>query len=78
MSHDKFNEILVEQEKKCRVSLMKWLTIEEKIMAQRAKITRLKIGNGNNLFCHASVKEKKGMWDCLELLMQIEKLLPIF
>lgn len=46
-------------EDKCRKELMKGLGVEERIPAQKAKITLLKIGDGINRYFHANVREKK-------------------
>ena len=53
LNMEKFDRI-----KDTRVKLEKWHTIEESILLQKSKITHIKLGDGNNAYFYANVKER--------------------
>lgn len=55
---NKFDSSLMANECNCRDELYKWLRVEEKILAQRSKLSWLKLGDGNNAYFHSTVREK--------------------
>lgn len=58
LSCNRFDRKFIEEEEISRNELKKWCDIEERILAQRAKITCLKLGDGNSVYLHVSVREK--------------------
>lgn len=63
-----FDRCLIEKEVEKKSELRKWLEVEEKIMAQKAKINWLNLGDGNNKYFHAAVKEKNRGTRILKLI----------
>lgn len=55
LKDDLMNKEKLEEERKCRKTLFKWRDIEEKILAQKAKIKWPQLGDEN--YFHAIVKE---------------------
>lgn len=39
--------------------VLKWSETEEQVLRQRAKINRLRLGDGNNAYFHAYMKAKQ-------------------
>lgn len=68
---DRFNPLLVDQESDSRQVLDYWLDLDEKVMAQRAKNLWLKLGDGNNSYFHALVKDKNRDVGILNWLIQL-------
>lgn len=55
---DKFSELRLDNERRCFDELIKRLSpSRKKIMAQRTKIKWLKLGNDNNSYFHAAVRD---------------------
>lgn len=58
LTGDRFNGGLILEVKSCIEKLMDLLQTEEEILAQKAKIDWITLGDGNNTYFHASLKEK--------------------
>lgn len=55
---DRLNVNLIHQVKSCTEEAIWWNKIDEMILVQKAKIKWLRAGDGNNVFFHATVKER--------------------
>ncbi|XP_058751951.1 uncharacterized protein LOC131625068 [Vicia villosa] len=53
------NENWIKKEKYQTEKLLELITTEEHIMRQRAKVSWIRLGDGNNAYFHASVKSKQ-------------------
>ncbi|XP_058726099.1 uncharacterized protein LOC131597415 [Vicia villosa] len=75
IAHDKDNKDLTQEEKKRTDSLMELLAIEEQIMRQRAKVTWIRLGDGNNAYFHAALKSKQSNMRIHSLINEDGKML---
>lgn len=58
LRQNQFDEHLREKVCRCIEESIKWLGLEENILAQKCKIEWLQLVGGNNSYFHASVKDK--------------------
>ncbi|XP_019223582.1 PREDICTED: uncharacterized protein LOC109205329 [Nicotiana attenuata] len=49
---------VIDEEKKTKMELAKWMEVEESIMKQKARVKWLKEGDSNNTYFHACVKNR--------------------
>lgn len=59
LAADRMNPTLLLNEKKATAQLLLLGSQEEKILQQRSKVTWLKLGDENNSYFHASVRDKQ-------------------
>ncbi|XP_058775015.1 uncharacterized protein LOC131649265 [Vicia villosa] len=57
--NDRGNKELTKEEKQKTESLLELLAIDEQIMRQRAKVSWIRLGDGNNAYFHATLKSKQ-------------------
>lgn len=55
---DRMNVNLIEQVKHCTTDVLHWNDMEELLLQQQSKIDWIRLGDGNNSYFHATVKEK--------------------
>ncbi|XP_019429404.1 PREDICTED: uncharacterized protein LOC109337009 [Lupinus angustifolius] len=58
LQNDQFNSNLLMEVKTCTENLLDLHKTEEEVMKQKSKINWLQLGDGNNAFFHATVKDK--------------------
>ncbi|XP_058746559.1 uncharacterized protein LOC131619487 [Vicia villosa] len=58
LATDLTNTQYVAEVKRCKEEILKTMETEEKILGQRAKVSWLKLGDGNNSYFHAIIKGK--------------------
>ncbi|CAL0333248.1 unnamed protein product [Lupinus luteus] len=65
--HDKFNPTIILTVKNCTEHLLDLHTTEENMLKQKSKINWLQLGDGNNSFFHATVKDKSRQKEIIKL-----------
>ncbi|CAK8539305.1 unnamed protein product [Lathyrus sativus] len=75
LMHDGDNPDLIKEVKDNTEEVFKWSEIEEKILKQRSKIIWLRLGDGNNIYFYAQVKDKRGHNDLTTIYKDDDTLL---
>lgn len=59
MKSSKDDSAVIDEEKKTKMELAKWMEVEESIMKQKARVKWLKEGDSNTTYFHACVKNRQ-------------------